>query len=155
VVNWWERMIKSKCNSLLKRISKLIFQIHFRALLSWVTRMKVALAKGKNYNLSTKAAKGHWLHLRMLLVLIRTPQTFLMVNLDQTNYYNEVKVQMQDKIKRRFRNNLSQRTLMTYGSKRTWRGTAQMMGWTKVEVTSFKAKNWFKWFKIKEQWLGK
>ena len=56
--------------------------------------MKVALAKEKNYNLSAKAAKGHLRHLRMLLVLIRPRQTSLTVNLAQTNYYNEVKVQM-------------------------------------------------------------
>ena len=56
--------------------------------------MKVAPAKEKNYNLSAKVAKGHLLHRRMLLVLTRTRQTSPTVNLAQTNYYNEVKVQM-------------------------------------------------------------
>ena len=103
--------------------------------------MKVALAKGKNCSLSTKAAKGHLLHLKMLPVLIRIRQISQTVNWDQTNYYNEVKVPIYDQIKRRFKNNLSQQILMTFVLKQTCSGTVQMMGSTKVEVTSFKAKS--------------
>lgn len=147
-------MIKSNCSNLLKRTSKLIFPIHFRALLSWASRMKVALAKEKNYNYSIKVAKDHLLHHKMPLVWIRIRPISLMVNLDLSNH-NHAEQVMAAQIKKRFKNNLNQQTLMTFALKQTYRETVPMMGWTKVEVTNFKAKSWYRWFKIKGQWPDK
>lgn len=154
VPNWWRIWTKNSFNSMVKRTSRRIFQIHFRALRNWATRMKVELAKEKKCKCSTKEAKDQLLHLKMPLVPTRMHQISRMANLDLSNH-NHAEQVMEVQIFKRFKNNLNQQILTTSGSKQTCRETALMMGWIKAEATNSKVKSWFRWFKTKEQWLAK